>query len=185
MRLARWRGNARAIVLAAIGLVAAVSAGALALAEPLVAKWEGLVNDPYRDVVGVWTVCYGETRVPMRRYSTEECRVMLRKSLARHAGEADRCMPAWTPDPARAAFYSFAYNFGTPTFCGSGVARALRSGDLKLACRRLTTHDNGKPAWSFVKGGRNPDGSWRYRFLRGLANRREDERALCERGLAA
>lgn len=56
-----------------------VAAAALTLAVPLIAKWEGKRNDPYRDIVGVKTVCYGETRVPMRPYSDAECTAMLRK----------------------------------------------------------------------------------------------------------
>ena len=36
---------------------------ALALAATAVAQFEGKSNDPYRDIVGVATVCYGETKV--------------------------------------------------------------------------------------------------------------------------
>jgi lysozyme len=39
----------------------ATVAGILALAALLVKPWEGRELNPYRDIVGVWTVCYGYT----------------------------------------------------------------------------------------------------------------------------
>lgn len=56
-------------------------AAALLLAVPLIGKWEGKRNDPYLDIVGVPTVCYGETRVEMRRYSDDECKAMLQDAV--------------------------------------------------------------------------------------------------------
>jgi lysozyme len=55
--------------------VGIIGAAALAISAPLVAKWEGKRNDPYRDIVGVPTVCYGDTRdVTMgRRVGDAEC----------------------------------------------------------------------------------------------------------------
>ena len=38
---------------------------ALLLAIPFIGGWEGKSNDPYNDIVGVKTVCYGETRVEL------------------------------------------------------------------------------------------------------------------------
>ena len=49
----------------------------LRLRSAIIAPWEGKSNDPYVDMVGVTTVCYGETRVDMRRYSDRECTAML------------------------------------------------------------------------------------------------------------
>jgi len=49
-------------------LPALIGTGAAAALIALVGAWEGKRNDPYRDIVGVWTVCYGETNVAMRRW---------------------------------------------------------------------------------------------------------------------
>ena len=54
---------------------------ALAIATPTVERWEGMRLAPYRDIVGIWTVCSGETRVTMRRYTPAECEHMLRQTL--------------------------------------------------------------------------------------------------------
>ncbi len=59
-----------------------VGGGAAILLIGLVGAWEGKRNDPYKDIVGVPTVCYGETRVQMRRYSDAECKDMLADGLA-------------------------------------------------------------------------------------------------------
>ncbi len=44
------------------GIAAVALAGVLALAAPLIQKWEGVRYEPYRDSVGVLTVCYGHTK---------------------------------------------------------------------------------------------------------------------------
>lgn len=55
----------------------------LAVAVPLIAKWEGLRTEAYRDIVGVWTVCYGETKGvrPGDLYSKAECDAMLAREV--------------------------------------------------------------------------------------------------------
>nr|WP_241482183.1 hypothetical protein [Leisingera sp. ANG-Vp] len=44
-----------------VGVIAGSSI-ALASAVSFIGQWEGLRTEAYRDVVGVWTVCYGETK---------------------------------------------------------------------------------------------------------------------------
>ena len=67
---------------------------AMALAVPLVAKWEGKRNDPYLDLVKIPTVCYGETNVAMRHHSDAECRDMLVRTLqGKYAAEVIRRTP--------------------------------------------------------------------------------------------
>lgn len=44
----------------------------LALAEPTIKKWEGYSNDPYRDITGLNTVCWGETAGVQARISLLE-----------------------------------------------------------------------------------------------------------------
>lgn len=143
----------------AVGLAAA-----LALATPLVVKWEGIRNDPYNDIVGVKTVCVGETHVVMRRYTTPECLAMLNKALtSKYAADVARCTPIIADKPYLfAASISLAYNIGTNAYCRSTVARRFNAGDFVGAC-------NGFLAWSYAGGKQIP----------GLLNRRRDERRLC------
>jgi len=94
-------------------LVMMIGTGAAALLTPFVAGWEGKRNDPYFDIVNVQTVCYGETRVPMRRYSDAECRDMLANGLADFAGPVLKRNPELRGrDPQLAAAVSLSYNIG-------------------------------------------------------------------------
>lgn len=149
-------------------------AAVLALAAPVVMKWEGLRLDPYNDVTGLRTVCYGETRnVEEREYSPAECRALLAASLHRHASPIVKCLPVSTPVEVQAAFVSFGYNVGTQAACSSTAAKRARAGDLRGACDALTW-------WTKV---RNPV-TGQLQFSRGLANRRMEERALCLEGVS-
>lgn len=147
--------------------VAAMSAAAIALALPVVAKWEGRRLDPYLDLAGILTVCDGDTyRVEQRLHSSAECDARLRVAMQRHADIIRPCVPASTPVEAQAAFLSLAYNIGGAKFCGSTLARKLKAGDLAGACAEISR-------WTRVGAA----------TVRGLANRRAEERKLCERGL--
>lgn len=151
----------------AAGGVAAV----LALAATCVAGYEGLRNDPYDDVRGTRTVCYGETHgVQERHYGNAECIELLEKSLAKHGSEVLDCLPAELPLPTKAAFVSLAYNAGAPAICASTAAKRARAGDIPGACDAFL-------AWNKIK---TPTG---YQVSKGLSNRRSSERALCLRGV--
>lgn len=152
-------------------LIAGLSAAAIAIAAPFVASFEGLKLDPYLDVGGVLTVCYGETHgVEARKYTTDECKAMLADSLASHGRDIGACMPVGLPDHVQAAMLSFGYNAGAKNFCGSTMARKLMDGDIPGACAELDR-------WVFVAGKdcRNPASN-----CRGIVERRKVERAICE-----
>jgi len=151
-------------------------AGVLLLASTLstdiIAKWEGKRNDPYRDIVGVMTVCYGETRVPMRRYTDQECRAMLEKGTKEYQTQVLRCTPVLAQYPyALAAVTSLSYNIGWPSYCQSTAARLFNAGDIKGGCNAINM-------WRFA----GPSGN--KREVRGLVNRRADEVKLCLTGLS-
>lgn len=136
----------------------------------LVGAWEGLRTVAYRDVVGVPTVCYGETRgVKMGdRYSKAECDAMLGAGLKDFEKGMRRCLksPDKIPDKTYVAFLSFSYNVGIGAFCRSTLVRKANSGDLRGACKELLKWVNA--------GGKR---------IRGLVNRRKDELRICLSGL--
>lgn len=141
---------------------------ALALCCALVGGFEGLRTVAYRDVVGVPTICFGETRgvkIGDRR-TAEECRTMLGDRLIEFSAGVDRCLTRRVPDKTYAAFVSFAYNVGTGAFCGSTLVRKANAGDLAAACNELLKWDKA--------GGRR---------VAGLTRRRREERALCLEGI--
>lgn len=148
-------------------LAATVGIGAAALLVAVVGRFEGKRNDPYRDIVGVWTVCYGETNVAMRHYSDAECRAMLENSLADYAGPVLARNPELKGhDPQLAAAVSLAYNIGPANYRKSSVARLFSAGQWQAACDAFLR-------WSYAGG----------RQVKGLLRRRQSERAMCLRGL--
>lgn len=151
--------------------VAAVggTASAIALAATLfIAPWEGLERDPYIDIAGVLTVCYGETQGPMRRYTEAECLEKLLKAVeTRYMPKVLACVPALEYRPyAAVASISLAYNIGTGAFCKSTAARRFNAGDWRGGCEAFGR-------WVKVKG----------RVVPGLVNRRRDEIKICKKGL--
>lgn len=142
---------------------AGAAAAALALAVATIAPWEGKRNAPYRDPIGILTVCYGETRVAMRRYSDAECAAMLEAAAGEFQEGVRRRNPAIAAFPHQwAAHTSFAYNVGLATYGRSSVARLLAAGRQAEACRFIGR---------YVYAGGKP--------LRGLERRRAAETALC------
>jgi lysozyme len=153
-------------VAGAAGGIAAVAA----LAIPLVATWEGLSLDPYKDLIGTgkpWTVCYGSTGVEMRRYTKTECDVLLERELIKHAEPILDCLPADAPLTVKAAFVSWGYNVGVGAACASTATKLANALDYRGACAQLSR-------WTMSGG----------KVRKGLVRRRADERRLCESGLA-
>lgn len=152
------------------GLIAGtlISGAAIALATPLIQKWEGRSLDPYQDIVKVWTVCDGETRVQMRRYTHAECDAMTAKAIQGDFGpKVLTCTPGLRDRPNQlAAAISLSYNIGSANYCRSTVARRFNAGNWRGGCDAFRM-------WNMAGG----------LFVRGLANRREDERAVCLKGL--
>lgn len=148
--------------------------GAAAATIALVGAWEGLRTTAYIDVVGVPTVCYGETRgVKLGdKYTKEQCQEMLGEGLKEYAAKVDACLvdPWKVPDEAYATFVSLAYNIGTAGFCKSSIARKANEGDLVGACHALRLYN---------KGG-SP-----LRVIKGLDNRRKAEEAMCLKSVQA
>ena len=148
------------------GKAAAAGAGAaiIALAALIIAPFEGKVNTPYRDPVGILTVCYGHTGkdIEQKRYADTECLQLLETDVNRHA-KALECTDGRYTIHQGAAIVSLAYNIGVAGFCKSSAAKAAKAGDYGTACRKLALHNKA--------GGK---------VLPGLVTRRSFEQAICE-----
>lgn len=142
-------------------------AAALALAATVVTQWEGVRTDPYRDLIGKWTVCVGETNVPMRSYTRAECTAMLEESLEGYGSAVLKRNPNLADRPQiLAAATSLSYNIGNAAYARSTVAKRFDAGDYKGGC-------DGFLAWNRASG----------RVVKGLQRRREAERRLCMEGV--
>ncbi|MCX9472293.1 lysozyme, partial [Vibrio cholerae] len=104
----------------------ASGAGAIAIAVSLIKPFEGVEYVPYRDVVGVLTVCYGTTGpdvIEGKTYTQKECDYFLQRDL----NEIEKAIlpmirPA-LPEPTKAALYSFTYNVGVGAFSKSTLLK--------------------------------------------------------------
>jgi len=159
---------------------AAVQAGIVSesafldLGVPLIARWEGKRNAAYKDIVGVWTICYGHTRTarPGMVLSDAECTALLRSEVLEYRKGLHGYFTSQTKTqrltPARdAAYTSLAFNVGIAGAGKSTATRRLNAGDIAGGCEALT--------WWNKAGGR---------VVRGLVRRRAEEREYCLRGLS-
>lgn len=145
-----------------------VAAGVISLAMPLTMQMEGLRLKAYLDIVGVPTICYGETEnVELGDVRTkEECDVMLAIRLAYYAWQVQRAIGTELPEATHAALASWTYNVGVEAMRNSRLVFIANGGDLEAACNQL-------PRWVYAKG----------KKLNGLVRRREIERELCLRDI--
>ncbi|VFS85655.1 lysozyme-like protein [Escherichia coli] len=150
-----------------IGAIAG-GGGAVAIATVMVSGKDGLEGReylPYRDVVGVLTICDGHTGsdiITGKRYTDKECDALTRADMARIARQVDPHIRVKTTDTQRAAIYSFTYNIGATATINSTLLKKLNARDYAGACNELKR-------WVFAGGKK-----WK-----GLMNRRDVEREVC------
>lgn len=126
---------------------------------------EGRTYQPYKDVIGVWTVCDGITGpevIKGKTYSDGECDQLLHQRIRQLKQQVDPLIKVPLGEYQRAALYSFTYNVGIDAFSHSTLLKKLNAGDVESACEELHR-------WVYA-------GSMRWR---GLMNRREMERSMC------
>lgn len=146
--------------LAAGGLAASL----ILAGSALVAPWEGLETTAYQDVIGVWTVCFGETKGVKKgdTYSVEECTDQLALELPAYRKQMLTYVKVPLTSYQEAAFLSFSYNVGTSAFGRSTLVKKLNQYDYAGACAELKK-------WVYADG----------KKFQGLVNRREDEYQMC------
>lgn len=149
-------------------VMGAAIGGAMAIAIAMVGGSDGLEGreyTPYRDVVGVLTVCDGHTGkdiIPSKRYSDAECDALLHQDMIPVFATIDRIVNVPMPDFRKAALASFGYNVGITAMTHSTMVKKLNRGDTSGACDELRR---------WIKAG--------GKVWKGLVNRREVERELC------
>ena len=152
------------------------AAGWLAAAIVAVGAFEGYSATAYPDIIGVPTICYGETKgVKLGDYATrEQCDEKLAKRLEEFNSGVNRCLhSAPLSDNQRVAFVSLAYNVGVNAFCSSSIPRRIAAGDYAGACNVIM-------GFNGVCVQRNLTGKCiKKKVIQGLVNRRTVERDLC------
>ncbi len=170
------------LLLAAQAMAQTSEKATMTVLVPLVMKWEGehrcadapKLHCAYRDIVGVPTLCYGETKgVRLSDRATDnQCRRKLvrrltddfRQGLHQYFSTETK-VSRLTPG-RDAAYVSLAYNVGIRGAGRSTATRRLNARNIRGGCEAL--------GWWNKAGGR---------VVRGLVRRRADETALCLKGL--
>lgn len=153
---------------ALVALLGGIAATGLLVTIP---EDEGTRYTAYRDVVGVWTICQGDTKniAPGMVETKAGCQKRLEQQLLAHAKPVMACTPRLREegrDYQRWAAVSLAYNIGTGAYCRSSIDRNFDAGNWRAGCDAMLM-------WRFAGG----------KEVRGLRLRRERERALCLKGL--
>lgn len=145
----------------AASLLALSAAGLLAIVGH-----EDIQPVAYRDAVGIPTICAGHTKGVRigQRATINGCMVMLIEDTGVAGKAVARCTRAPVTQGQYDALVSLTFNIGGRAYCGSTLARRLNAGDCRGAAREFER-------WNKAGG----------RVLRGLVNRRADERALFEK----
>jgi lysozyme len=154
-----------------VALIGAVAAAGLFVSIPKEESGGKEYLTAYRDIVGIWTICDGDTKNvrPGMVETREGCRKRLESQLLAHAKPVMACTPRLAEkgrDFQRWAAVSLAYNIGTGAYCRSSIDRAFDAGKWRAGCDAMLK-------WNKAGG----------RVITGLTKRRERERAICLRGL--
>lgn len=180
------------------GATALIAAGLLTLFSPQLqdhlGRWEGDGQNivyPDRLAGNLPTVCKGITRhtspypVVLGDYwSDEKCAEVEKRVISRDQLALAECITVPVRQNVFDALASHAHNFGVPSTCASRALGLINAGRIAEGCDAIAHAPDGRPVWSSVRDGVKPDGSPRYKFVRGLYNRRLAEREMCLSGWA-
>lgn len=140
----------------------------IAAAIVVVGAFEGYSATAYPDIIGIPTICYGETKgVHLGDKATRaQCDEKLSSRLVEFNEGVSSCINVDLPDSRRVAFVSLAYNIGTAAFCKSTVVRKINAGDVAGSCDAILM-------WNKAGGS----------VRNGLTQRRKKEREMCLQGV--
>ena len=160
--------------IAAGGGLAAATSLALVMAVAALMHDEGIRTVDYRDIAGVPTACYGHTGAGVAigtRRSAADCHVLLSADARAHLDGVTACVPAIQNRPDQlAAATRLSFNIGVAAFCRSTAARRFNAGDWRGGCDAFLAWNKARLAGGLT-------------VVRGLADRRQRERAMCLTGL--
>lgn len=145
----------------------------IAIAASMVITFEGEKFEPYIDIAGIPTVCAGITGpdvIKGKKYTKQECDVLLAKHLQIAERAVDRSIKHPMPDTMKAAIVSFTYNVGSGALASSTLAKKANKGDLVGACKELPRWNKAKVNGKIVE-------------VRGLTIRRDAEMNMCLKDL--
>jgi len=146
------------------GAAGAGAAAVIAVLVVMTGRWEGLELRAYRDIVGVWTICYGDTHGvrPGEVRTKAQCDTGFAKLLGDYRDGVDACLQVPVPTEVEVSFVDLAYNNGVAAVCRSTLIRKANEGDLRGACDELLK-------WVYAGG----------KLVQGLVNRRKQFHQLC------
>lgn len=132
------------------------------------------IGKPYRDMIGKgqpWTVCNGVTGAevsPQKYYTKDDCYWLEVRKYKAKREEARRLLVHYDKYNVwvQASWLDMFWNLGATSLRGTQTIALANSGQLDLACKRMTQWVNGT-----VNGVRTP--------LKGLVDRRGTTHELC------
>ena len=134
----------------------------------LIRKWEGCRLTAYRDSVGVLTIGYGLTSAAGIIRVTEGLAITQKQAddylvaaLAKYEDAVSKAISRTMTQAQFDAFVSLCYNIGPGAFAGSTAVKRFNAGDIAGAADAILM-------WNKAGG----------KVLKGLENRRADERAM-------
>lgn len=154
----------------------------------LIDPWEGNKNHAYIDMVGVATVCRGETKgVKLGDYRTDEqCDKGTVEELFKFNTTVSKAIRVEMKPYEEIAYTSLAWNIGQGAFSNSTLVKKHNSGDVVGACREILKWNKAtfspKSAQTQIKNGEHcslkKDGNFSC-TVKGLTNRRMHEYRVC------
>lgn len=119
------------------------------VAVELTAPSEGLYLTPYKDPVGLTTICLGHLvkkgEVVKKEYTVDECAIIFAKDFKEHEVLLDKMVKVPYRSPwMKAAFTDFTFNKGISNVSSSTLLRKLNSKDYDGACQELTKWTYGR-----------------------------------------
>lgn len=138
-------------------------------------RLEGNILAVYADHLanGIPTRCAGDTNHDMpvgTKLSSDQCREINAGTMLEYGSAVLACTDWDYLTPKRLIGLTlFAVNVGKSGACNSQAFKTINQGAIVAGCNLLARKPDGSPNWSNAGG----------RYVQGLQNRRQAERALC------